>query len=131
MSNTPNDASQSGATENQIELLEVEGLSQGQIVRRRFFHHQGAVVALIFLVGIVALAITSIGIGGWDGWYAYKASGQGSTYPLVDGGAPSSQHIFGQDEAGRDVFARVMQGTQTSRSEERRVGRGCRAGGAR
>src|SRR5690606_41678298 len=38
----------------------------------------------------------------------------GSTYPLVDGGAPSSQHIFGQDEAGRDVFARVMQGTQTS-----------------
>src|SRR5690606_41362066 len=77
-------------------------------------HPQGAVGALTVLVGVVALPITSIGIGGWDGWYAYKASGQGSTYPLVDGGAPSSQHIFGQDEAGRDVFARVMQGTQTS-----------------
>ncbi|MFJ1511316.1 ABC transporter permease [Cellulosimicrobium funkei] len=116
MTNTPNDASQSGAVENQIELREVEGLSQGQIVRRRFFHHKGAVVALVVLIGIVALAITSIGIGigGWQGWYAYKPSGQGSTYPLVNGGAPSEAHIFGQDEAGRDVFARVMQGTQTS-----------------
>ncbi|MFE6236908.1 ABC transporter permease [Cellulosimicrobium sp. NPDC057862] len=114
MSNTPNDAPQGGALENQIELLEVEGLSQGQIVRRRFFHHKGAVVALVVLIGIVLLAITSIGIGGWHGWYEYKASGQGSTYPLVDGGRPSSEHIFGQDEAGRDVFARVMQGTQTS-----------------
>ena len=110
MTNTPNDASQSGAVENQIELREVEGLSQGQIVRRRFFHHKGAVVALVVLIGIVALAITSIGIGGWQGWYAYKPSGQGSTYPLVNGGAPSEAHIFGQDEAGRDVFARVMQG---------------------
>ncbi|MDF2993633.1 MAG: transporter permease [Microbacterium sp.] len=114
MSYTPNDASQSGASENQIELLEVEGLSQGQIVRRRFFHHKGAVIALVVLIGIVLLAVTSIGVGGWHGWYEYKASGQGSTYPLVDGGRPSDQHIFGQDEAGRDVFARVMQGTQTS-----------------
>ncbi len=85
MTNTPNDASQSGAVENQIELREVEGLSQGQIVRRRFFHHKGAVVALIVLIGIVALAITSIGIGGWQGWYAYKPSGQGSTYPWSTG----------------------------------------------
>ena len=114
MSNTPNDASQSGALENQIELLEVEGLSQGQIVRRRFFHHKGAVVALVVLIGIVLLAVTSIGVAGWNGWYAYKATGQGSTYPLVNGGAPSAEHIFGQDEAGRDVFARVMLGTQTS-----------------
>ena len=28
--------------ENAIELKDVEGLSQGQIVRRRFFRHRGA-----------------------------------------------------------------------------------------
>ena len=30
--------------ENAIELKDVEGLSQGQIVRRRFFRHRGALV---------------------------------------------------------------------------------------
>ena len=30
--------------ENAIELREVEGLSQGQIVRRRFFRHRGAIM---------------------------------------------------------------------------------------
>jgi peptide/nickel transport system permease protein len=114
MSTAPNDAPPSGGAENQIELIEVEGLSQGTIVRRRFFRHRGAVVALVVLTTIVLLAITSIGIAGWHGWYEYRPSGQGSTYPLVNGGRPSSEHIFGQDEAGRDVFARVMQGTQTS-----------------
>ena len=29
--------------ENAIELREVEGLSQSQIVRRRFFRHRGAI----------------------------------------------------------------------------------------
>ena len=79
MTNTPNDASQSGAVENQIELREVEGLSQGQIVRRRFFHHKGAVVALVRLIGIVPPAITPIGIGARPGCYSYQPSGQGST----------------------------------------------------
>jgi peptide/nickel transport system permease protein len=114
MSTAPNDAPPSGGAENQIELIEVEGLSQGTIVRRRFFRHRGAVVALVVLTGIVLLAITSIGVAGWHGWYEYRPSGPGSTYPLVNGGGPSAEHIFGQDEAGRDVFARVMQGTQTS-----------------
>ena len=33
-----------GTVENAIELKDVEGLSQGQIVRRRFFRHRGALV---------------------------------------------------------------------------------------
>ena len=32
--------------ENAIELQDVVGLSQGQIVRRRFFRHKGALVGL-------------------------------------------------------------------------------------
>ena len=35
--------------ENAIELKDVEGLSQGQIVRRRFFRHRGAMVGLVVL----------------------------------------------------------------------------------
>ena len=49
--------------ENAIELKEVEGLSQGQIVRRRFFRHRGAIAGLITLVLLVILAYTSIGVG--------------------------------------------------------------------
>ena len=47
--------------ENAIELKEVEGLSQGQIVRRRFFRHRGAIMGLFILISIALLAATSIG----------------------------------------------------------------------
>lgn len=41
---------------------DVQGKSQGQLVRQRFFGNTGAVVSLIVLLFIVLLAITSIGI---------------------------------------------------------------------
>ncbi len=97
--------------ENEIELQEVEGLSQGQIVRRRFLHHRGAVAALVILVLTIGLAITSVGIGAWHGWWRYAPN---DLLPMANGGAPTSLHPFGQDEAGRDMFAQVMRGTQTS-----------------
>ena len=49
--------------ENAIELQDVAGLSQGQIVRRRFFRHKGAMVGLVVLGSIVLLAFTSVGVG--------------------------------------------------------------------
>ncbi len=107
--------------ENAIELKEVEGLSQGRIVLRRFLRHRGAMVASIFLLGIVLLASTSIGWGFIPGWWAY---GPNDLAPVVnpggaptmsfDGGVTIGEHPFGQDNIGRDVFARVMGGTQTS-----------------
>ena len=36
--------------ENAIELKEVEGLSQGRIVLRRFFRHRGAMISLATLL---------------------------------------------------------------------------------
>ena len=39
--------------ENNLELKEVEGLSQGQIVRRRFFRHRGALVSMVVLAFII------------------------------------------------------------------------------
>ncbi len=111
--------------ENAIELKEVEGLSQGQIVRRRFLRHRGAMVAIVVLAFIVVLAATSIGWGPIPGWWIWDYT---TPLPVVNGGAPTmtlptwlggpgfslGEHPFGQDDIGRDIFARVMQGTQTS-----------------
>ena len=49
--------------ESSIEQAEVAGLSQGQIVRRRFVRHKGAMVAMIVLLLIVILAVTSDRLG--------------------------------------------------------------------
>ncbi|TCJ22278.1 ABC transporter permease [Nocardioides jejuensis] len=109
--------------ENAIELKEVMGLSQGQIVRRRFLHHRGAIVGLIVLALVILLAYSSVGFSflGLDvpGWWRWTItdlpdivnSGDPST---VGGVIPWGIHPFGQDDVGHDVFAMVMKGTQTS-----------------
>jgi len=110
-------------SENSIEAKEVEGLSQGQIVRKRFFRHRGALIAMVALVFIIVLAFTSVGIKFGDvksgGWWPYtwniavdiENAGRPtlSLFPFVIG-----NHPFGQDEVGRDIFAVVMRGTQQS-----------------
>lgn len=114
-----------GVTENEnaIELKEVAGLSQGQIVRRRFFRHRGALVAMFALAFIILLAFTSVGpqFGSWKpgGWWQYTWN---VAVDIENGGRPTlslfpfsiGNHPFGQDEVGRDIFAVVMRGTQQS-----------------
>ena len=46
--------------ENAIEQKDVAGLSQGQIVRRRFFRHRGAIVGLVVLGAVVLLAFLQV-----------------------------------------------------------------------
>jgi len=109
--------------ENAIELKEVEGLSQGQIVFRRFIRHKAAMIAMIVLVLVVLLAITSIGVGPIPGWWQWDHIRKHDI--AIPGGRPTmviswAQGIrfgdfpFGQDDIGRDIFARVMFGTQRS-----------------
>ena len=112
--------------ENAIELREVEGLSQSQIVRRRFFRHRGAIAGLVTLLIIVLLAYSSIGIWGIHGWWKWGPNDQpnltnaGGTPTLSlpswlgGNGFAIGTHPFGQDELGQDTFARTMRGTQTS-----------------
>lgn len=99
---------------------EVEGLSQGQIVWGRFVRHKGAMGGVIMLAVVALLSLTSMGIFGIPGWWRiqdYNASAD-----LVNGGAPTlvwwpfsvGEHPFGQDDIGRDNFALVMKGIQTS-----------------
>ena len=116
--------------ENAIELKEVEGLSQGRIVMRRFLRHRGAMISLAVLVIIIVLALTSegldllgINVGGWWKWrwttLANITNHGEPTLSLIPqwlGGAGIrwGDHPFGQDSLGRDMFAEVMRGSQQS-----------------
>jgi peptide/nickel transport system permease protein len=109
--------------ENAIELKEVEGLSQGRIILRRFLHHRGAMIALVVLAAVVILAYSSVGVTIFGlripGWWKYQYSDITDTvnnlrptltlWPLHIG-----DHPFGQDEVGHDVFSEVMRGAQQS-----------------
>jgi len=106
-----------------IEQKETEGLSQGQIVRRRFFRHRGALIAMIVLAIIVIMAFTSVGVDLWGlqipGWWTYRWD---EIPTKINNGVPTlsliplqfGDHPFGQDEVGRDIFAVVMRGAQQS-----------------
>ncbi|NYE19893.1 ABC transporter permease [Microbacterium immunditiarum] len=106
-----------------IEQKETEGLSQGQIVRRRFFRHRAALISMIVLGFIIVLAFTSVGVSLWGlripGWWQYSWT---EIPTKVNNGVPTmslwplqfGDHPFGQDEVGRDIFAVVMRGTQQS-----------------
>lgn len=98
---------------------QVKGLSQGQIVRRRFFGHRAAVISIVVLALVVVLSISAIGLGPIPGWWKYSYT---QTPTLMDGGRPTLQlwpfslgeHPFGQDRVGRDMFAMTMRGAQIS-----------------
>jgi ABC-type dipeptide/oligopeptide/nickel transport system permease subunit len=113
--------------EQLLEQKEVAGLSQMQIVRRRFFRHKGAMMSLVVLAGIVLLSVTSLGAGPIPGWWKYSHTDvvppnpdQGPTMSLRPtwlGGAGLhlGDHPFGLDnDIGRDMFAMTMKGVQTT-----------------
>ncbi len=120
--------------ENAIANKEVEGLSQGQIVRRRFFHHRAAVIALVSFASIILFVMTSLDsklgplrIPGWWQWTVedipelrYEDCPGGTTGCPTISLDPTSDafglgtHPFGQDDIGRDYFALVMNGARRS-----------------
>lgn len=120
---TQPDPAHGGTEAISIEQKETEGLSQGQIVRKRFFRHRAALVSMVVLALIVIMAFTSVGVNLWGlripGWWPYSWD---QIPPKLDNGVPTlsvwppqiGAHPFGQDEVGRDIFAVVMRGTQQS-----------------
>ena len=106
--------------EDDVQTSNTKSYSQGQLVRRRFFRHKGAMVSMVVLIFIILLAVTSLGWGPIPGWWGKTYT---DTYlPLVIGGRPKIQlfppslgeHPFGQDTVGKDYFALVMRGAQQS-----------------
>ena len=121
--------------ENAIASKETEGLSQGQIVFRRFVRHRAAMISLFVLVFIIVFVYSSlsvkIGPFEWKGWWKHSIEDllelryedcEGGTVgcPTLDmnpfNGTPIGlgEHPFGQDDIGRDYFALVMRGAQRS-----------------
>jgi peptide/nickel transport system permease protein len=136
----PDNLSSQG-NENAIANKETEGLSQSQIVRKRFFRHRAAMASLVYLFSIVTFVFTAGGIHlGTDeqpitvqGWWQYGINDLPELQfedcpdgiigcptldlipPFIDGtGFAIGNHPFGQDDIGRDYFALVMRGAQQS-----------------
>lgn len=131
----------SQGNENAIANKETEGLSQGQIVRKRFFRHRAAMASLIYLFTIVIFVFSAGGIHlgtneqpiTVQGWWQYGINDLPELQyvdcpdgiigcptldlipPFIDGtGFAVGNHPFGQDDIGRDYFALVMRGAQQS-----------------
>lgn len=107
------------SVEDVIDQTTDKSYSQGQLVLRRFVRHKAAMIALVVLILVILLSVTSIGVGPIPGWwdkdYLLPA-------PMQNGGAPTlklwpfeiGEHPFGQVTIGTDYFAMVMRGTQVS-----------------
>lgn len=125
-----------GDKEDAIRNKEIEGLSQGQIVFRRFIRHKAAMISVFVLFSIFILVFSALDIslgpiqipGWWKFSYLdtpelrFEDCPGGVTgcptldlIPFLDGdGVEIGLHPFGQDNIGRDYFALVMRGTQRS-----------------
>ncbi|MYM19745.1 ABC transporter permease subunit [Brevibacterium sp. 5221] len=107
-------------TSGSIEGRETAGMSQGQIVLRKFLRHQGAMISLVLLIIVIVFSFTAVGMGPIPGWWKYNFY---NSSDVMNGGAPTwhlsnpfslGEHPFGQDDIGRDNFARVLKGVQVS-----------------
>ena len=89
--------------------LEAEELPKAQSPVRqfvkKFLRRKTAVIGFLFIVFILILAVIGPSITPYDpNAYDYSA--------ILSG--PSARHVWGTDEFGRDVFSRILAGTQLS-----------------
>jgi peptide/nickel transport system permease protein len=77
-----------------------------RITLRRFTHHRMAVAGVVMLV-LVILYVTV-------GALFYGENYANATNPRLRWGTPTSEHLFGSDNVGRDVLARTIWGGQIS-----------------
>jgi ABC-type dipeptide/oligopeptide/nickel transport system permease subunit len=85
-----------------------------QLFWRRFKRDKVALTAGVFILLLTVSAILAQPIRSLAGAPAPNTT---STEPLDDFGlptGPSSEHLFGVDEIGRDIFSRVLAGAQVS-----------------
>ena len=64
----------------------IKARTQGQMVRRRFIRHRGAVIGFSALMFVIVMAYTSIGFWKIPGWWDL---GYSSTNPIVNEGSPT------------------------------------------
>jgi len=87
------------------DTVKVQPITRGRLILRRFLRSKSGVGALVVLVLIFLLAYVGPYLTNWR----YDDFDQAN---LLTG--PSSNHFFGVDEVGRDVYARTLKGLQKS-----------------
>lgn len=98
--------------ETLAEAEAVKGRSLWRDAMGRFMSNRAAVGALLVLAAVILFTLIGPFFAVWDiETIDYTAIGS-----LSDTGVPSFQtgHFFGTDDLGRDLYARTIQGTQTS-----------------
>lgn len=88
-----------------VQLPDVEAVSRGRLVLRRFLRNRLALAGGVVLVLLFAAAFLSPLLYPWD----YREQD-----PLALLATPSPQHWFGTNQLGEDLFARSMRGLQKS-----------------
>lgn len=89
----------------QQDTVDDRSLSRGRLILRRFLRQKAGVGALIVLILIFLLAYLGPYLTHWK----YDDFDQAN---ILTG--PSSNHFFGVDDIGRDVYARTLRGLQKS-----------------
>jgi ABC-type dipeptide/oligopeptide/nickel transport system permease subunit len=85
----------------------LESLNQWQLAMKRFLRHRMALVGLAVFCAIVLIAIIGPIIAPYNPIDIPGAKEQG-------GDAPSLAHLFGTDDAGRDVYTNIVNGAHVS-----------------
>lgn len=80
---------------------------QFEDIMRRFIRNKLAIVGLLILLLLVFTAVFADVIADYDA----TAIAQDTDNRLLE---PSAEHIFGTDQYGRDVFARIIHGARSS-----------------
>ena len=88
--------------------------SPGELFRRRFREDRLATAALLFLLFLVLVAVLAPLIVKLFGAPDPNFQDRGALDAFGTPTGPSSSHLFGVDELGRDVFSRTLYGAQVS-----------------
>ena len=94
-----------GVDKNEGERIARPHISYMQDAWRRFRQNKTALIAFIILVAIIFMCVFGPAISG----YAFEEVDKGAVNK-----APSSEHWFGTDKLGRDVFTRTLYGGRLS-----------------
>lgn len=138
-----NNSQFSEKSENEIELKETAGLSQGQIIVRRFIRHKAAMISLFGLLFVILFSFSASGIhlGTEDnpitiqGWWPYTIDTidpEGAIASMCENGIPGCPTMdllpefidgdgmgfganpLGMDQIGTDYLALVVRGAEQS-----------------
>jgi len=90
----------------------IKGASLWRDAWRRLLRNKLAVLGMIVLAVMVVAVIVGPAIIAWTTGYTYDLIPADRS--LVKAMPPSLQHLMGTDDAGRDLFARVLQGGRIS-----------------